>query len=233
MLLLEADRAPAAIAFVFEKGLDALGIPDLFSIAASRPRCSSPLLGTVLKYTENATYVLYLLCDTIWTWEFSHRDRPEWDQRIDRFAQHLVKTAHEQRRRGNRHRRPQFGIVPRHRNAGARAAARSRARPPRPAHRAADDRRQFPDRRLPRRVAAVPRPSAAAGGRAVDRLDRLPVAQGRDEFLPVRSDRRATASTSAPPGAIPRSCRSASATSSSPSITKSSAGSSSASISSS
>ena len=51
------------------------------------------LLGIVLKYTENATYVLYLLCDTIWTWEFSHRERPEWDQRIDRFAQHLVKTA--------------------------------------------------------------------------------------------------------------------------------------------
>ena len=47
----------------------------------------------MLKYTENATYVLYLLCDTIWTWEFSHRERPEWDQRIDRFAQHLVKTA--------------------------------------------------------------------------------------------------------------------------------------------
>ena len=51
------------------------------------------LLGTVLKYTENATYVLYLLSDTIWTWEFSHRQRPEWDQRIDRFAQHLVKVA--------------------------------------------------------------------------------------------------------------------------------------------
>ena len=47
-------------------------------------------------------------------------------------------------------------------------------------------------------VAGFPRPSAAARGRAVDRLDRLPGPQGRDEFLPVRSDRRATASTSAP-----------------------------------
>jgi len=47
----------------------------------------------VLKYTENQTYLLYVLSDTIWTWEFSHRARPEWDQRIDRFAQHLVKTA--------------------------------------------------------------------------------------------------------------------------------------------
>src|SRR3954467_1986696 len=43
------------------------------------------LLGSVLKYTESQTYLLYLLRDTIWTWEFSHRQRPEWDQRIDRF----------------------------------------------------------------------------------------------------------------------------------------------------
>src|SRR5882762_1216901 len=91
MLLLEAACA-GAIAFVFEKGLNALGIPDIFSIAIATAIFVA-LLWTVLKYTENATYVLYLLCDTIWTWEFSHRERPEWDQRIDRFAQHLVKVA--------------------------------------------------------------------------------------------------------------------------------------------
>jgi pimeloyl-ACP methyl ester carboxylesterase len=33
------------------------------------------------------------LSDTIFTWQFSHRQRPEWDQRIDRFAQHLVDVA--------------------------------------------------------------------------------------------------------------------------------------------
>ena len=91
MLLLEA-ACVAAIAFVFEKGLNALGIPDIFSIAIAAALFVA-LLGIVLKYTENATYVLYLLCDTIWTWEFSHRERPEWDQRIDRFAQHLVNVA--------------------------------------------------------------------------------------------------------------------------------------------
>ena len=37
--------------------------------------------------------MLYLLSDTIWTWEFSHRQRPEWDARIDRFAQYLVNVA--------------------------------------------------------------------------------------------------------------------------------------------
>jgi pimeloyl-ACP methyl ester carboxylesterase len=91
VLLLEAICC-AGIAFLFEKGLDAIGIPDLFSIAAAAAVFVA-LLGTMLKYTENQTYVLYLLSDTIWTWEFSHRQRVEWDQRIDRFAQHLVKVA--------------------------------------------------------------------------------------------------------------------------------------------
>jgi hypothetical protein len=91
LLLLEALGA-AAIAFGFEKGLETLGIPDPFSIAAAAAVFVA-LLGTMLKYSENQTYLLYLLCDTIWTWEFSHRRRPEWDQRIDRFAQHLSNIA--------------------------------------------------------------------------------------------------------------------------------------------
>jgi pimeloyl-ACP methyl ester carboxylesterase len=93
LLLLEAVCA-AALAFALEKGLDALGVPNVFSIAAAVAAFVA-LLGTVLKYTENQTYLLYVLCDTIWTWEFSHRARPEWDQRIDRFARHLVKVARE------------------------------------------------------------------------------------------------------------------------------------------
>lgn len=93
LLLLEAIAAAAA-GYAFERGLDAIGVPDPFSIAAALAAFIA-LLGTVLKYTENQTYLLYLLSDTIWTWEFSHRARPEWDQRIDRFARHLVKTARE------------------------------------------------------------------------------------------------------------------------------------------
>jgi hypothetical protein len=93
LLLLEAIAA-AGLAYAFEKGLDAIGIPDAFSIAAAVAAFVA-VIGTVLKYTENQTYLLYVLSDTIWTWEFSHRARPEWDQRIDRFAQHLVKTARE------------------------------------------------------------------------------------------------------------------------------------------
>jgi hypothetical protein len=80
------------IALVFGWGLEALGIPPFLRIAASAVLFVA-VLGATLKYTENLTYLLYLLSDTIWTWEFSHRQRPEWDQRIDRFAQHLVNIA--------------------------------------------------------------------------------------------------------------------------------------------
>jgi len=91
MLLAEA-LCVAGIAFGFGKGLQALGIPGPFSMAAAAALFVA-VLGSIVKYTENLTYLLYLLSDTIWTWEFSHRDRPEWDARIDRFAQYLANVA--------------------------------------------------------------------------------------------------------------------------------------------
>jgi len=91
LLLIEALGA-LGIAYGFGKGLEALGISNPFSIAAAAAVFVA-ILGWVLKYTENATYLLYLLSDTIWTWEFSHRQRPEWDERIDRFARYLVNVA--------------------------------------------------------------------------------------------------------------------------------------------
>ncbi|QWG11993.1 hypothetical protein KMZ29_20010 [Bradyrhizobium sediminis] len=91
LLLLEA-LGSLGVAYACAKGLEALGVPSLFSMAAAAAVFVA-LLGSLLKYTENATYLLYLLSDTIWTWEFSHRQRPEWDQRIDRFAQYLVNIA--------------------------------------------------------------------------------------------------------------------------------------------
>ncbi len=91
MLLIEALIA-ACIAFGFDEALEALGVPAPFSMAAAAALFVA-VLGSTLKYTENQTYLLYLLSDTIWTWEFSHRQRPEWDARIDRFAQYLVDVA--------------------------------------------------------------------------------------------------------------------------------------------
>src|ERR1700704_195799 len=91
LLFIEALCA-LGVAFAFGKGLEALGIPGPLSVAAAAALFVATL-GTMLKYTENLTYLLYLLSDTIWTWEFSHRQRPEWDERIDRFAQYLVNVA--------------------------------------------------------------------------------------------------------------------------------------------
>lgn len=88
ILLLEA-LCSAAIALVFGKGLQALGAPGPLG-AIGGAVVFLALLWAALRYFENQTYVLYLLCDTIWTWQYAHRDRPEWDGRIDRFARHLA-----------------------------------------------------------------------------------------------------------------------------------------------
>jgi hypothetical protein len=80
------------VALAFREALDALGIPGLVGAVAAAAAFVA-VLGALLKYTESSTYLLYLLSDTIWTWEFSHRQRPEWDERIDRFARYLVNVA--------------------------------------------------------------------------------------------------------------------------------------------
>src|SRR5947209_9171337 len=67
LLLIEA-MATLGIAIAFTKALQAVGIPYLYSLAAATALFVA-VIGTVLKYTENATYLLYLLADTIWTWE--------------------------------------------------------------------------------------------------------------------------------------------------------------------
>ena len=82
----------ALAAALVRKGLEAIGVPSPFDIPAAIVFFFAAL-WTVLKYTEKRTYVLYLMCDTIWTWEFAHRERPEWDERLDRFAQHLADVA--------------------------------------------------------------------------------------------------------------------------------------------
>ncbi|MGC2775300.1 MAG: hypothetical protein WA418_06630 [Bradyrhizobium sp.] len=91
IVLVEALVA-AASGFVFAKGLDALHLPLPFSVLAGVAIFFIVVYGA-LKYTENYTYAKYLLCDTIWTWQFSHRARPEWDSRIDRFAEYLCEVV--------------------------------------------------------------------------------------------------------------------------------------------
>jgi hypothetical protein len=80
-----------AASFV-RRALDASGVPAPFDWLATTALFIAALWA-LLKTTEKYTYLLYLMCDTIWTWEFSHSERPEWDARLDRFAQHLCEVA--------------------------------------------------------------------------------------------------------------------------------------------
>src|SRR5262245_55413190 len=78
----------ALLASLVRRGLDALGVASPFDALASAVLFLIALWA-LLKYTEKRTYLLYLMCDTIWTWEFSHHERSEWDERLNRFAQYL------------------------------------------------------------------------------------------------------------------------------------------------
>jgi hypothetical protein len=82
----------AAAAWLVAWGLKALGIHG-FLVGCAAVAVFIAALGSLVKYTEERTYLLYLMADTIFTWQFSHGNRPEWDARIDRFARHLVKVA--------------------------------------------------------------------------------------------------------------------------------------------
>ena len=82
----------AAIAWMVAWGLNALGVHGLL-VGCAAAAVFIAMLGSLVKYTEERTYLLYLMADTIFTWQFSHGKRPDWDARIDRFARHMVKVA--------------------------------------------------------------------------------------------------------------------------------------------
>ncbi|WP_398480007.1 hypothetical protein [Tardiphaga sp.] len=82
----------AAAAWLVAWGLKGLGVHGLL-VGCAAAAVFIAVLGSLMKYTEERTYLLYLMADTIFTWQFAHGNRPEWDARIDRFAQHLVKVA--------------------------------------------------------------------------------------------------------------------------------------------
>src|SRR4051812_30489154 len=81
-----------AIAWLAASGLQALGVHGAL-VGATAAVVFVAALGSLVKYTEDRSYLLYLMADTIFTWQFAHGDRPDWDARIDRFARHLVSVA--------------------------------------------------------------------------------------------------------------------------------------------
>ncbi|MDB5573645.1 MAG: hypothetical protein JWR79_802 [Tardiphaga sp.] len=91
-VLLNETIWAAGIAWAFAALLSAIGLPNGYDIAAGGAVFVAAL-GLFLKYTEKRTYLLYLMSDTIFTWRFAHRQRPDWDARIDAFARHLADVA--------------------------------------------------------------------------------------------------------------------------------------------
>lgn len=82
-------------AFLFGKSLQSVGIPSPWPVIAAAVFFIAAF-GSVLKLLEGRTYVLYLMSDKIFTWQFAHRKRPQWDKRIRHFSRYLadlVKTS--------------------------------------------------------------------------------------------------------------------------------------------
>src|ERR1700744_83727 len=77
---------------MFCEGLRYAALPMPVAIAAAVAFFVA-MLGTLLRWLESRTYVLYLMSDTIFTWEFAHRQRPDWEARIEQFAHYLVDCA--------------------------------------------------------------------------------------------------------------------------------------------
>ena len=133
------------------------------------------------------TYLLYLCDDGISTYQFAHRQRPDWEERMDIFAGYVVDAVRNSGRRRSHCRRPQLrdlSLPSMCSTARSRAIRRSAATD----HGCAcSPSAPIADHRFPSAGAVVPRPHPAAGGRGRHRLGRLPVAPRHHEFLAVRS----------------------------------------------
>jgi hypothetical protein len=80
------------VAWLLAAILGAIGAPGLVTMPVAAVAFVA-MLWALLKYTEKRTYLLYLMADTIFTWRFAHRQRPDWDERIGRFAAYLAEVA--------------------------------------------------------------------------------------------------------------------------------------------
>ncbi len=72
-------------------GLDALGMPKL----AARMIGAAAGLGVfalILRLSEQQTYLLYLCDDVVSTYQFAHRRRPDWEERMEVFAGYVVEA---------------------------------------------------------------------------------------------------------------------------------------------
>ena len=68
--------------------------------------------ASMLWLTEPQTYLLYLCDDGVSTYQFAHRERPDWEARMEAFAGEVADAVRDSKADEVDHRRPQFGFVP-------------------------------------------------------------------------------------------------------------------------
>lgn len=68
---------------------DALGTPKFFAAIAAAAVGFGVFAGA-LWLTEPQTYILYLCDDVASTYQFAHRQRPDWEERMETFAGYIV-----------------------------------------------------------------------------------------------------------------------------------------------
>lgn len=88
MLALEAALAVLA-GWLFAAGLRHFAVPPPLAVLGGAA-VFVVALGLLLERLEKITYVLYLMADWIFTFEFAHRRRPDWDARVAQFARTIV-----------------------------------------------------------------------------------------------------------------------------------------------
>lgn len=78
---------------IWEAG-DALGAPRPLSVAFAAASGLAAFVG-ILWLTERQTYVLYLCDDVASTYQFAHRQRADWEERMEVFAGYVVDAVRD------------------------------------------------------------------------------------------------------------------------------------------
>ncbi len=83
--------AGACVGWLVADAVDAIGAHELVGALIGALAGFGAFAGA-LRLTERWTYLLYLCDDAVSTFQFAHRRRPDWEERMETFAGYLVDT---------------------------------------------------------------------------------------------------------------------------------------------
>jgi hypothetical protein len=84
----------ATVGIGLAQGAEALGAPRWLGAVVGGAAGVGTFAG-VLRRTEPKTYLLYLCDDVASTYQFAHRQRPDWEERMEVFAGYVVDAVRE------------------------------------------------------------------------------------------------------------------------------------------